>query len=121
MKKGQHPRLLNELLRCLREHDPPRLCEIVEQAKICSDSPGTATYNNKCEFPDGHFVAVLEDTTGAANQLVWGFRRKEQLRAPGVIDRDPTEYEIREYALRMCPWVARQLFKTETSSKEENA
>lgn len=110
MKMGQHPQLLNELRRQIADYDP-RLSETVEQARICSSRPGTAKYDNKCEFPGGHFVAVIKDENKVANQLVWGYGSEVECRAPRVIDFNPTDYEIRAYAHDMCPWVARKLLE----------
>lgn len=113
MDKGQHPMLLNELRRQIANHDP-RLRETVEQARICSRRPGAATYDNKCEFPGGYFVAVKRNENNVALQLVWGYGSNVACRAPNVIDIKSTAYEIRAYAHDMAPWVARKLLEVLT-------
>lgn len=112
MKRGQHKMLLQMILNCIE--DSPELQDFVRQAIICSRSPGTSGYQNKCEFPDGSFIAVLQSEGGRneGNQLVWGWGSTVKRRSPRTIEWTPSDYDLRLYAQQVSSWVRDQLCAT---------
>ena len=110
MRHGQHRLLLTELLHHIR-HDYPDLRDTADRATICSRRPGTAGYDNMCEFPGDSYVAVRRtlEREDWQMQLEWGQRTQSQERSPMTLARSPTDAEVRDYAREVYPWLAQRL------------
>ncbi len=109
MQKGKHRRLLEMVLGHLAESGP-QFAEFTH-GEISSAYPGKPSYENKCTFPDGQYIAVLQDPReskngNTVNTLAFGYGSLGPRKyAEPLGCWDPDDDMLKAYARDTITWV----------------
>ncbi len=121
MDKGQHEHLLREVLMNLERLGHTLIAKAgwARNHGLCSESPGTQGYNNKCKFDDGLFLCVRQvpGERGRWNHVVMGPGKEiTHDQPPHRIRWKPDDSELVDYAYAIAPWVASVILGQERAS-----
>jgi hypothetical protein len=107
--------VLKHLAQCGRD-----FAKLADAAQISSGRPGTYAYENKCEFPDGRYIAVVQDPRAETrvNTIAFGHGgHKPSAYAPCLGCWDPRDDELKSYARATTRWVRERLMNLHTESQ----